>query len=195
MAIENTTKRDPLVHLIGAMSDGTSGYIEGMERDGQRSLVHSDRLPTDTSGRDDEYVALGFIFGPPDPNDPMFRPATLPTGWTRRGSDHAMWSYIDDRRGIERVAIFYKAAFYDRSAHMSLTNVGGNLASKLVYGDEPVKKIVVPWDSLTQQERDDMIGSLRHEATRERYDLSKGYGTRAEAALARFGATVEATAP
>jgi hypothetical protein len=30
-----------------------------------------------------------------------------------------MWSKLVDQNGSERAAIFYKAAFYDRSAHMS----------------------------------------------------------------------------
>jgi predicted secreted protein len=29
-----------------------------------------------------------------------------------------MWSYIVDDEGTQRVAIFYKAAFYDRDAFM-----------------------------------------------------------------------------
>jgi hypothetical protein len=118
--IENTSRRDGMIHLLGAMSDGPSDYITGMESDGQRQLLHSDRLPVDSGGTDDEFVKLGFTFGDPDPADDLFRAATLPDGWKRRGSDHAMWSYIDDEQGRERVAIFYKGAFYDRDAFMHL---------------------------------------------------------------------------
>jgi hypothetical protein len=32
-----------------------------------------------------------------------------------------MWSYILDDKGRERCAIFYKAAFYDRRAHLSIS--------------------------------------------------------------------------
>jgi hypothetical protein len=136
--IENTSTRDSMIHLMGAMSDDPSGYIEGMEAAGQRQLVNSDRLPTD-AGDDRAYLALGFTFGPADPQDRLFRTATLPTGWRRQGSDHSMWSHIVDEFGRERVSIFYKAAFYDRSAHMSLTPVRGYV-SKVVHGDvtEPV---------------------------------------------------------
>lgn len=137
---ENTSARDPLLHLLGAMSgDGMSGYITGMEADGQRQLVNSTSLPTDTgSTYDREYEALGFTFGEPDPNDKMFRDATLPEGWSKQGSDHDMWSYIVDQLGRRRVAIFYKAAFYDRKAFMRLETVY-SYASTLAYqGGVPV---------------------------------------------------------
>jgi hypothetical protein len=123
---ENTSQRDPLLHLLGSLADGSGGYIERMEADGQRQLVNSDRLPA--TGRtgcdaDEAFLALGFEFGDPDPADPLFRPATLPPGWARQASDHSMWSYIVDEHGRRRVAIFYKAAFYDRDAFMRLETV------------------------------------------------------------------------
>ncbi len=52
--------------------------------------------------------------------DDLFVKAQLPDGWTKRATDHAMWSDLLDEQGRRRAAIFYKAAFYDRSAHMSL---------------------------------------------------------------------------
>lgn len=134
--IENTSERDPLIHVGGALSEGASGYIENMEAQGQRELVNSDRLPTRILHcTQEEFEALGFTFGEPDPHDDMFRPATLPEGWRREGSDHAMWSYIVDTNGRQRVAIFYKAAFYDRSAHMSLRTIYAEL-SELIWGDD-----------------------------------------------------------
>jgi len=91
-----------------------------MEADGQRQILNSDRLPTRIMGDRGKFEALGFQFGDPDPDDPMFMPATLPAGWKREGSEHAMWSYLVDETGTQRVAIFYKAAFYDRDAFMRL---------------------------------------------------------------------------
>jgi hypothetical protein len=135
MPIENTSKRDPLVHILGAMSDGGSDYITGMEAAGQRQLVNSTDLPSDAHGREADFVALGFTFGEPHQHDPMFRPATLPEGWTREGSEHAMWSYLVDEKGRQRVGIFYKAAFYDRSAAMSLVHPANRL-SNAYYADE-----------------------------------------------------------
>lgn len=129
--IRNTTRdmrddpAEPLLALAEGMATGSAAsFIERQERDGQRQLVNSDRLPTDRRGTpDEEWLALGFTFGDPDPQDDMFCPATLPPGWKREGSDHAMWSYLVDELGRRRVGIFYKAAFYDRSAFMRLNSV------------------------------------------------------------------------
>lgn len=137
--IENTRDRDPLLHLLG-MTGGTDRYVTDMEAQGQRQLVHSDRLPVKLNGgTDEDFIAVGFSFGDPDKGDPLFRPATLPDGWAREGSGHAMWSYIVDATGRQRVRIFYKAAFYDRDAFMSLTTIQNDLG-KLLYGEitEPV---------------------------------------------------------
>jgi hypothetical protein len=127
VSIENT--QDPgSVELTGMLMLATgdaSAAIEAQERAGQTQLVHSDRLPTDLRSPREEFEAVGFAFGEPDSRDPMFAPATLPDGWKREGSDHAMWSYILDQYGRRRASIFYKAAFYDRSAHMGLINVSG----------------------------------------------------------------------
>lgn len=124
MAIENTSNRPGELHLLGILSDGNDGYIGGMEAAGQRELVASTSLPSQLmSGSDDDFVKLGFTFGDPDPRDPLFRPATLPEGWRKQASDHNMWSYVVDQLGRRRVAVFYKAAFYDRRADMRLETV------------------------------------------------------------------------
>lgn len=124
--IDNTSEqmRDP-AHREGFLLDalaagGQSEPIRRMERDGQRQLVNSDRLPSEFSGDRAEWEALGFTFGKPDANDPLFMSVTLPEGWGREGSDHDMWSYVVDETGRRRVAVFYKAAFYDRRAFMRL---------------------------------------------------------------------------
>lgn len=116
--IEDTSKSNPLLHLLGLMGKGSSDYITGMEAQGQRQLVESEQLPIDTGG-DEMYEALGFTFG--DATDELFRFATMPAGWSKHATDHAMWSKITDERGRERASVFYKAAFYDRRAFMRLT--------------------------------------------------------------------------
>ena len=142
MGIDNTTKRmqDPAEKMAllaeGMVTGSPASFIERQESDGQRQLVNSDRLPARfNSGEQAEFEALGFTFGDPDPDDPMFRPATLPTGWKRKGSDHAMWSYIVDEHDRERVSIFYKAAFYDRDAFMNLVGLGWYVTKHVEYGE------------------------------------------------------------
>lgn len=142
--IRNTAAdmNDPLNRLLflaDSMRTGDpSEAIYAMEKRGQQELVHSDRLPTEVlGGTDADFEAVGFTFGEPDPRDPLFRPATLPDGWTREASDHDMGSYVVDPQGRRRVSIFYKAAFYDRRAHMSLTSVYGYV-SNFVWGGPDV---------------------------------------------------------
>lgn len=93
---------------------GSAG-IEFDEAQGQQELVHSELLPVDGSN-DGDVLALGIVFGDPVPGDPLFRKATLPAGWKKRATDHSMWSEIVDEIGKVRAVVFYKAAFYDRSA-------------------------------------------------------------------------------
>jgi len=93
--------------------------IEDMEAAGQRELIFSNVLPVDTS-RDtiEDFEALGFKFGDVVEDDPIFRYAELPEGWERGPGGNSYWTVIVDTEGVERVGIFYKAAFYDRHAHM-----------------------------------------------------------------------------
>jgi hypothetical protein len=112
--IENTTERDPMLHMLGMLGDGQTGYIEGMEAQGQRQLVASAVMPVRAPW--DELKALGFTRGEPVSGDDLFVNCTLPERWRKEGSDHAMWSYVLDETGAQRVAIFYKAAWYDRDA-------------------------------------------------------------------------------
>ena len=119
-------REKPIEILAEAMFEKhPGGAIEAMESRGQQQLVASTKLPVKTGGgyadNDDKpFLDLGFTFGPADEDDPLFREATLPEGWRKEGSDHAMWSYIVDADGEQRVGIFFKAAFYDRHAFMHI---------------------------------------------------------------------------
>jgi hypothetical protein len=139
VSIENTQSAASaaLTGMLLLATGDTDAVIGAQERAGQRQLVHSDRLPTDLHTPREEFEALGFTFGEPDEHDPMFAPATLPEGWKREGSDHAMWSYIVDEHGRRRVSIFYKAAWYDRSAHMGLASVYGYVG-ECAYDNKPL---------------------------------------------------------
>ena len=118
-APEDTSGRGPSDHLLGILTEGQSSYIEVMEAEGQAQVVNSDVLPIEMNGgKRGDYEALGFVFG--DVVDDLFQAVTLPGGWRREGSDHSMWSYVVDAEGSRRVAVFYKAAFYDRRAFMRI---------------------------------------------------------------------------
>lgn len=129
----NPTALDEL--LLGALCGHTTDQlIGGQEKRGQQQLVNSDRLPTEIRGDRADFEDLGFVLGVPDPTDPLFAPAALPDGWAREASDHDMWSYIVDQLGRRRVAIFYKAAFYDRRADMHLVTLYEHLRDHVCEG-------------------------------------------------------------
>jgi hypothetical protein len=125
----DTTKSFPEVRQASRFLGVPVGPIVGsdvileQEAQGQRQIVNSTKVPTDGTQSEEQrqkLAALGFKLGEIDSRDPMFREVELPEGWSREGSDHSMWSYIVDERGFRRIAIFYKAAFYDRSASLSI---------------------------------------------------------------------------
>lgn len=172
--VENTTQRDPALHVLGVISEGTDGYIMGMEAAGQRQLVGSTKLPTEAPW--DAMAELGFVRGDDVPGDNLFCEATLPDGWRKDASDHAMWSYVLDERGVRRLAVFYKAAFYDRRAFARFERPGFSLATEALYGDEP-PALPPMWDVLDEDERadfwagvDDMVRNIdRHPDIYGRY--------------------------
>lgn len=110
---------------LGAMLDGDLGNflaasqpggIEAQEAQGQKDFVASETLPTECPR--EKLEELGFVFG--EAADDIFTYVQLPEGWVKESTDHSMWSSILDDKGRKRGSIFYKAAFYDRSAHMTL---------------------------------------------------------------------------
>jgi len=95
--------------------------IEDQEARGQKELAESDVLPALWKGGiGAELMAKGVVFGERVPGDQIFCYATLPPGWSiKPHEDHTMWSDLIDENGVAQVSIFYKAAFYDRSASIS----------------------------------------------------------------------------
>lgn len=124
--ITNTTEeanRDPGGVLAVAAVLGTDAMITRQERDGQRELCASSLLPAQANFPKNSWEILERwgvqVLGPVD-GDPLFRRVLLPQGWKLQETEHSMWSKLLDERGRERAAIFYKAAFYDRKAHLNV---------------------------------------------------------------------------
>ncbi len=139
--IQEDPELSALLHFAAAM-DGTTGHIEASEDRGQQHLVNSAQLPAKgTPGgpdgyrktKPDDWAAMGIEFGPIVEGD-IFRDATLPEGWKVEATDHAMWSKLLDDKGRERASIFYKAAFYDREAHIDLCS---RFTVRSVYNESP----------------------------------------------------------
>lgn len=126
-AVVNTTKEtneNPLNFLRYSMIVGSSNAIEFQESQGQKSFVNSDTIPTEGPfyNREPEknkaiLEAFGFKLLGEVPGDPIFQFVEMPAGWKKVPTEHSMWSDVVDDKGRKRMAIFYKAAFYDRSAH------------------------------------------------------------------------------
>lgn len=161
--ITNTTKLvhdDPASAFVVSSLLGSEGFVEAMEAAGQAELVASEQIPTDLRGcTEADLASLGFLVGRVEPDDPLFREAGLPPGWTRASTKHAMWSHIVDDRGRKRFAIMYKAAHYDRHAHMSIVSrygcstyhdgsLPGRYAAVIIDGDDVIK-------TLGERDRDD----------------------------------------
>jgi hypothetical protein len=138
-------KRDQkLTELEMLLTGDSSSAIMNQEARGQRQFNSSDVLPRDMHGNTrEQFESLGFVFG--EVVDDLFIQATLPTGWQKKATSHSMHSIIVDDKGRERVGIFYKAAFYDRVAHMSLSR-------RYSYGCNPVTGWGDAYDSNADRE-------------------------------------------
>ena len=117
-AVAETNPMVMLAEMIGASTP--SDAILQQKADGQRSFTTSDTLPTRMS-EDDRNVLeqAGVVFGDQVNGDEMFTYVTLPAGWKKVATDHSMWSNLVDDKGRTRASMFYKAAFYDRRAHLN----------------------------------------------------------------------------
>lgn len=100
------------------LAAATPGGIEAQEKRGQSAFVQSMTLPKRGAEDRAPWESLGFKFG--EDADDIFVNVEFPKGWAKRATDHSMWSEIFDDKGRKRAGVFYKAAFYDRSAHVAM---------------------------------------------------------------------------
>lgn len=125
---------------VGALARGdigdfltaaTPGDIEAQEAAGQREFVANSTLPKECNYNTtrEQLEQVGIVFG--EDADDLFVNVQLPEGWSKVATGHPMWSRLIDDQGRERAAIFYKAAFYDRNAHISLSR-------RFSYGVQPL---------------------------------------------------------
>lgn len=114
-ALQAIVKGDMSNFLVAS----TPGGIEKQEKDGQIEQSFLETLPKKGTEARATWEALGFAFG--NDADDIFVNVKFPHGWRKQVTDHDMWTKLLDDKGRERASIFYKAAFYDRSAHIHLT--------------------------------------------------------------------------
>jgi hypothetical protein len=104
---------------------GNPNAIRAQEAQGQNLFVKSETLPTRMNSYRINIKAIlesaGVKFLGAVEDDPLFQYVELPLGWKKVPTDHSMWSNLVDDKGRVRAMIFYKAAFYDRDAHLSIS--------------------------------------------------------------------------
>jgi len=103
-----------------------SSEIEMIEAFGQRLLKSSSLLPIVWTTR--------LVYKPPitmldwcekvgieivKEFDDLFYEVKLPEGWKIESTENPFWSHLLDDKERVRAAIFYKASFHDRKAHIS----------------------------------------------------------------------------
>ena len=126
MSITNTTSKykQPEISSLHYLTllDMTPETIYAQEKLGQQELVRSSQLPSN-SGRNvnviEQYEKMGIKVIGESIKDDLFLDVELPQGWSIKDTDHSMHSKLLDDKGRERAGIFYKAAFYDRTADIT----------------------------------------------------------------------------
>lgn len=99
------------------------GGVIAQEAQGQQELVASAQLPIEglLGNERPRWEALGLkILDNQASNDPLFCHVELPPGWRKVPTNHPIWTDLVDADGEVRASICYKAAYYDRHAHISL---------------------------------------------------------------------------
>jgi hypothetical protein len=121
--ITNTSKSPKPEWLFGLNPNA----IEQQEAQGQKELTESSQLPKmvrigykDCDAKD-VYQKMGIEILSTNNDDKLFVDVRLPEGWKVIPTDHSMWSNLVDENESPRGSIFYKAAFYDRSAFMNIS--------------------------------------------------------------------------
>ena len=117
--IRNTTVPDA-VHEVSRLSMlvGTDAILAQEARGAAEMASQTAQLPAKGSN-DPAWAKMGVLFGDAVSGDRLFRHVRLPAGWKIVRTNHSMWTNLVDERGRKRASICYKAAFYDRDAHIS----------------------------------------------------------------------------
>ena len=106
----------PQLGLITMMEEGG---IERQEKIGQGQVAASDQIPTSCNITDEQLEGLGFTVLPAKGKKALFRDCKFPEGWTKKRTDHHMYTDVLDEKGRKRASIMYKAAFYDEDAALT----------------------------------------------------------------------------
>lgn len=154
----NGLREDLLTNAYEALAVGSDAFVEAQEARGQDKLVHSELLPSEGDWK--ALEALGFVKGEQVEGDDLFVHASIPEGWVKERTSHSLYTVIKDERGIDRVRVGYKAAFYDRWARISVMKPGVERAMVLRFADEMPTQKPEDWDLLTDEEHAEALDYL-----------------------------------
>lgn len=99
------------------ISSNVSSIIAKQEQQGQQEFLRENLLPVRMDGKSKEALEkAGVKFLEICKDDALFQKVVLPQGWTKRATEHALWSELIDAHGSVRVTIFFKSVSYDRDA-------------------------------------------------------------------------------
>ncbi len=161
--------------------------IERQEAREQALMVANIRLPKEYSGDYKDSLTTRSIFETLGIKvlggaDDLFWNVELPEGWKLVPTDHSMWSKLVDPEGRERISVFYKGAFYDRRAYISLINRYAIVDR--TYEDPPVAEM-----QLTDLMDDSIIATLNAKNVRAqgKFDVkAHTYNEKQRAKLAKL---------
>ena len=114
-SINELSKMSALIRGI----KGEDNIVENMEKEGQQHVISNTMMARKMWPSKEHFEQLGFIFED-IPGDDVLCYATLPDGWSMKETDNAMCTNIIDENRVIRGSLIYKAAVYDRRAHMYL---------------------------------------------------------------------------
>ena len=83
---------------------------------GQVYLAPQEGILPDFGSDSSELSAMGIVFGEKRDDDPMFRDAVLPDGWTLRSTNIPTLYEVVDTSGARRATVRYVASSDSRSA-------------------------------------------------------------------------------
>lgn len=116
--------------MLNFVAASVPGGIEAQEAAGQQNIINHVQLPIavgkmkfnldnlDIEKSKAIWNKLGIKII--DEQDDLFFNVELPAGWKMQSCGGSYWTNLIDAKNRERVSIFYKAAFYDRSAHADI---------------------------------------------------------------------------
>lgn len=109
---------------------------------GQNDIKMSEQIP---KGDNKELASIGIIVtGPASQNDNILVNATLPKGWTKKSTNHYMYTDILDEKGRKRASCMYKAAFHDRDGRTTVLQRFSAGYTNDSWLDPELSKTVVP---------------------------------------------------